>query len=966
MMKFLNRLVDSNDREVRRLEPLVARINELEPEYEAMSDADLRGVTATLRARLQDELGELLIPIELREVPPGEEEETELTGEDPARHSEERREQRKRERERIDAALDEVLPEAFAAVREAMKRALGKRHYDVQLIGGAVLHRGTIAEMKTGEGKTFVAPLAAYLNGLTGRGVHVVTVNDYLAKRDAQWIGAVFHRLGMAVGSIQHDTAYLFDPDFPQTDERLRNLRPVPRGEAYAADVTYGTNNEFGFDYLRDNLVIDLAQRVQRGHFFAIVDEVDNILIDEARTPLIISGQAEESADKYIQFARLTPRLTAEEDYIIDEKFKQVAITEAGTDKMERWLGVDNLFGTDFSMARHLEQALKAEVLYQRDRDYVVKDGEVVIVDEFTGRLMPGRRWSEGLHQAVEAKEGVKIQNESRTLATVTFQNYFRMYDKLAGMTGTAETEAEEFAKIYGLEVLVVPTNRDMVRDDFADLVFRNQSGKWNAVIDEISEEHEKGRPVLVGTISVAISEMLGDMLKRRGIKHSVLNAKFHEKEAEIVAQAGRSGAVTIATNMAGRGTDILLGGNPEMMAAEILHKAGTNVLEASPEQYQAALAEADQICAEDRDKVVAAGGLHIVGTERHEARRIDNQLRGRAGRQGDPGSSRFYLSLEDDLMRRFASDRVSSIMGRLGFDDETALESGMVSRTIEGAQTRVEGYNFDARKHVVQYDDVINRQRETIYHERERILRSKDLSPTILTMLDEEVSGIVLEHTEGDPEEWNRAGLKARLQAMAPSLGAPALSAIDEETNAAALTEATLDAVAEAYEQKRVETGEEGIAVLERVVLLRVIDSLWVEHLTAVDDMRRGIGLRAYSQRDPLNEFKVEAYRMFDELKDTIRHDVTHTIFRVSVAREPMAQPARRVTEGRLELAAGAMAAGAAGADAAGAGPMAAGNGNGAGPVSAPQPVRAGPKVGRNDPCWCGSGKKFKRCHGA
>ena len=758
MKKFLSRLVDSNEREVRRLEPLVTAINEIEPEYEAMSDAELRGVTATLRARLEDELGELLTPIELRDVPPGEEEETELAGDDPARHSEERKEQRKREREQIDAALEQILPEAFAAVREAMKRALGKRHYDVQLIGGMVLHRGAIAEMKTGEGKTFVAPLAAYLNGLTGRGVHVVTVNDYLAKRDAQWIGAVFHQLGMTVGSIQHDTAYIYDPDFPQTDERLRNLRPVPRGEAYAADVTYGTNNEFGFDYLRDNLVIDLAQRVQRDHFFAIVDEVDNILIDEARTPLIISGQAEESADKYIQFARLTPRLQAVEDYIVDEKFKQVAITEAGTDKMERWLGVDNLFGNDFSMARHLEQALKAEVLYQLDRDYVVKDGEVVIVDEFTGRLMPGRRWSEGLHQAVEAKEGVKIQNESRTLATVTFQNYFRMYDKLAGMTGTAETEAEEFAKIYDLEVVVVPTNRDMIRDDFADLVFRNQSGKWNAVIDEIAEEHEKGRPVLVGTISVAVSEMLGDMLKRRGIKHSVLNAKFHEKEAEIVAQAGRSGAVTIATNMAGRGTDILLGGNPEMLAAELLHKAGTNVLEASPEQYQAALAEADQVCAADRDLVIAAGGLHIVGTERHEARRIDNQLRGRAGRQGDPGSSRFYLSLEDDLMRRFASDRVSSIMGRLGFDDETALESGMVSRTIEGAQTRVEGYNFDARKHVVQYDDVINRQRETIYHERERILRSKDLSPTILTMLDEEVRGLVLEHTADDGQgEGNR-----------------------------------------------------------------------------------------------------------------------------------------------------------------------------------------------------------------
>ena len=960
MMKFLNRLVDSNDREVRRLEPVVARINELEPEFEALSDDELRGTTEKLRQRLRDELGELLTPIELREVPPGEEEETELAGGDPARHSEERKEQRKAERQQIDAALDEILPEAFAAVREAMKRALGKRHYDVQLIGGMVLHRGTIAEMKTGEGKTFVAPLAAYLNGLTGRGVHVVTVNDYLAKRDAQWIGQVFWQLGMSVGSIQHDAAFVFDPDFPQTDERLRNLRPAPRGEAYAADVTYGTNNEFGFDYLRDNLVIDLAQRVQRDHFFSIVDEVDNILIDEARTPLIISGQAEESADKYIQFARLTPRLKAEEDYIVDEKFKQVAITEAGTDKMERWLGVDNLFGNDFSLSRHLEQALKAEVLYQRDRDYVIKDGEVVIVDEFTGRLMPGRRWSEGLHQAVEAKEGVKIQNESRTLATVTFQNYFRMYDKLSGMTGTAETEAEEFNKIYGLEVVVVPTNRDMIRDDFADLVFRNQQGKWNAVIDEIAEEHEKGRPVLVGTISVAVSEMLGGMLTRRGIKHNVLNAKFHEKEAEIVAQAGRSGAVTIATNMAGRGTDILLGGNPEMLAAELLHRQGTNVLEASPEQYQAALAEADQVCAEDRDRVLAAGGLHIVGTERHDARRIDNQLRGRAGRQGDPGSSRFYLSLEDDLMRRFASDRVSSIMGRLGFDDETALESGMVSRTIEGAQTRVEGYNFDARKHVVQYDDVINRQRETIYHERERIIRSRDLSPTILTMLDEEIRSLVLEHAAGDgPAEWNRAGLKAHLAAMVPTLSPAALTAIDETNDPNALASTLVDAVSDAYEAKRREAGDEAIAVLERVVLLRVIDSLWVEHLTAVDDMRRGIGLRAYSQRDPLNEFKVEAYRMFDELKTTIRHDVSNNIFRLSVAREPVPQQPRRVTEGRIDLATGALAAEA--------GANADGNGNGARPASPQaQPVRAGPKIGRNDPCWCGSGKKYKRCHGA
>ncbi len=771
-MKFLSKLVDTNEREVRRFEPTVARINELEPEYTTLSDEELRARTEQFRERLREGLGDLLLPIDLRPRPAEEDEDSELVVPDPTRIQEERKERRKRERAGIDAALDEILPEAFAAVREAMRRALGKRHYDVQLLGGMVLHSGAIAEMKTGEGKTFVAPLAAYLNGLTGRGVHVVTVNDYLAKRDAQWIGQVFWRLGMSVGSIQHEAAYLVDPDYPQTDEHLRNLRPVARGEAYAADVTYGTNNEFGFDYLRDNLVVDLAQRVQRSHFFAIVDEVDNILIDEARTPLIISGAAEESADKYLQFARLVPRLRAEEDYIVDEKFRQVAITEAGTSKMERWLGVENLFDDDFSMARHLEQALKAEALYKRDRDYVIKDDEAIIVDEFTGRLMPGRRWSEGLHQAVEAKEGVKVQNESRTLATITFQNYFRMYDKLAGMTGTAETEAEEFSKIYELEVVVVPTNKPMVRDDFADLVYAAQKGKWEAVVDEIIEEHERGRPVLVGTISVEVSEMLGEMLKRRGIKHNVLNAKLHEREAEIVAQAGRGGAVTIATNMAGRGTDILLGGNPEMLAADLLHKQGLTVLEATSEQYAAALAEADRVCAEDRDRVIAAGGLHIAGTERHEARRIDNQLRGRAGRQGDPGSSRFYLSLEDDLMRRFASDRVQSIMRTLGFKDDTALESRMVSRTIEGAQTRVEGFNFDTRKHVVQYDDVINRQRETIYHERERILRSDDLSATILALLEEEIRGLAAEQTAGEfAAEWNREGLRNRLLAMVPTL---------------------------------------------------------------------------------------------------------------------------------------------------------------------------------------------------
>jgi preprotein translocase subunit SecA len=625
---------------------------------------------------------------------------------------------------------------------------------------------------------------------------------------------------------------------------------------------------------------------------------------------------------------------------------------------MEKWLGVENMFADDFSLARHLEQALKAEVLYKRDRDYVLRDGEVVIVDEFTGRLMPGRRWSEGLHQAVEAKEGVAVRSEQRTLATVTFQNYFRMYDKLAGMTGTAETEAEEFSKIYGLEVVVIPTNREMIRGDFADLVYASQKGKWNAVVDEIVEEHEQGRPVLVGTISVEVSEMLGEMLKRRGIKHNVLNAKFHEKEAEIVAQAGRSGAVTIATNMAGRGTDILLGGNPDVMAAELLHKRGTNVLEATPEEFADALAEAERTCAEDKERVLAAGGLHIIGTERHEARRIDNQLRGRAGRQGDPGSSRFYLSLEDDLMRRFANDRVQGLMRTLGFNDETALESKMVSKTIEGAQSRVEGYNFDMRKHVVEYDDVINRQRETIYRERDRILRSTDLGPVVLAMLDEEIAALVAEHTGGeDHTEWNLDGLRAQMTSIVPSLTDADLRFLDDARETEPMIEQLSELVAERYARKRSETGEDGMHVLERLVTLRVIDALWVEHLTAVDDMRRGIGLRAYSQREPLNEFKIEAYKMFDELKTTIRHDVTHTIFRVTIQQQPPPpRPmARNVVEGRAAVGASSSAAGAATATAV------VGGGNGAA-----APARSGPKIGRNDPCWCGSGKKYKKCHGA
>ena len=659
--------------------------------------------------------------------------------------------------------------------REAMKRTLGMRHFDVQLMGAAVLHQGKIAEMRTGEGKTLVAPMAAILNSLSGRGVHVVTVNDYLARRDPQWMGPVFHFLGVSVGMITHDASFVFEPDYPTTDERLVNLRPVTRREAYAADVTYGTNNEFGFDYLRDNMVLELDQRVQRERSFAIVDEVDNILIDEARTPLIISGQAEESADLYFTFARLVPRLKErpegdEEggDYFIDLKDKAVSSTEEGITKMEGWLGVENMYDADPRLARHFEQALRAHALYKRDRDYIVKDGEIVIVDEFTGRQMPGRRWSEGLHQAIEAKEGLRVQRESVTLATITFQNYFRLYDKLSGMTGTAMTEAEELHKIYKLEVVAIPTHREMIREDEADLVYRDEPAKFNALIDEIAEMQEEGRPVLVGTISVEKSEMLAAMLKRRGIKHEVLNAKFHEKESGIVAQAGRTGAVTIATNMAGRGTDILLGGNPAGLASEILHKRGLNPAEVDRETYEAALAEAKLITDEDHERVVSVGGLHIIGTERHDSRRIDNQLRGRAGRQGDPGSSRFYLSLEDDLMKRFASDRVTGLMERLGLEDDVAIESRLVSRTIESAQSRVEGFNFDIRKRVVEYDDVINKQRETIYAERDKVLHNEDLTETVQIFLDDEIDSLVDGHLVGeDPEAWSLEALSAALHAM-------------------------------------------------------------------------------------------------------------------------------------------------------------------------------------------------------
>ncbi len=1008
-MRFLNRFVDSNEREIRRLQPIVDATNALEAEYEAMTDEAIRAAFAELRADA------------LEAAATDEPTDDELHHVDLERRRELARERRKRENARLNLALDEITPDVFAMTREAMKRTLNKRHFDVQLMGGAVLHQGKIAEMRTGEGKTLVAPLAAILNAMSGRGVHVVTVNDYLARRDPQWMGPIFHFLGVSVGMITHDSSYVFEPGYPTTDERLVNLRPVSRAEAYAADVTYGTNNEFGFDYLRDNMVLELDQRVQRGRSFAIVDEVDNILIDEARTPLIISGQAEESGDLYFTFARLVPRLKerpeGEEeggDYAIDLKDKAVSSTEEGIAKMEGWLGVENMYDADPRLARHFEQALRAHALFKRDRDYIVKDGEIVIVDEFTGRQMPGRRWSEGLHQAIEAKEGLRVQRESVTLATITFQNYFRLYDKLSGMTGTAMTEAEELHKIYQLEVVAVPTHQEMVREDFPDYVFRDEPGKFNALIDEIVEMQESGRPVLVGTISVEKSEMLSEMLKRRGIRHETLNAKFHEKESGVVAQAGRTGAVTIATNMAGRGTDILLGGNPAGLASEILHKRGLNPAEVDKDTYDAALAEAEAVTNEDHVRVVGVGGLHIIGTERHDSRRIDNQLRGRAGRQGDPGSSRFYLSLEDDLMKRFASERVAGLMERLGLDDDVAIESRLVSRTIESAQSRVEGFNFDIRKRVVEFDDVINKQRETIYAERDKVLHNEDLTETIQTFLDDEVDSLVELNLVGeDAHEWNLDALSHALVTMGLSGQGTTADELWDLGSREAVGDHLRTLADEHLEARASEVGETDWAMVERLVLIRTIDSLWVEHLTELDDMRRGIGLRGYAQQDPLNEFRREAFVLYEELRGLIRHGVASTIFRVTVTRQPppsasggdpavSASLARGAAALAGASAAGGGATGATGAIAAPVARVAAGAAVGGsailrgGPTGAPQmrTVReslgdapltgtngsgngsgnggarpgytpSGARIGRNDPCWCGSGAKYKKCHG-
>jgi preprotein translocase subunit SecA len=891
MLDVLRNLFDDNAREVKRLQKTVDNINEFEPYIRSLSDDELRAKTQEFKERLAE--GE---------------------------------------------TLDDILPEAFAVVREAGWRVVGQRPFDVQLMGGIVLHQGRIAEMKTGEGKTLVATMPAYLNALTGKGVHIVTVNDYLARRDSEWMGGIYRFLGLSVGLIVHGL---------ETGDRLLS---------YAADITYGTNNEFGFDYLRDNMVMRAEDMVQRDLYYAIVDEVDSILIDEARTPLIISGQAEKPTDLYRRIARIVPRMQVEKDYQVDEKLHTVALTEDGTHKVEQLLGVNNLSDeANLELAHHVYAGLRAHTLMRRDRDYVVKDGKVIIVDEFTGRLMFGRRYSEGLHQAIEAKEGVNIERESQTLATITFQNYFRMFDKLAGMTGTAATEEDEFRKIYGLDVVVVPTNKTMVRFDVPDMIYRTEPGKFKAVVEEIAGINQTGQPVLVGTISIEKSEVLSGMLKRRGIQHQVLNAKFHEQEAKIIAQAGRMGTVTLATNMAGRGTDIVLGGNLEHLAREELLRQGYEseaVAEAAEhsvpstpevaearEEYQRLVERFRKETEAEHEQVVALGGLHIIGTERHESRRIDNQLRGRSGRQGDPGLSRFYVSLEDDLMRLFGADNIAGIMDRLGMDDSVPVEHNLVSRSIETAQKKVESRNFDTRKHVLDYDDVMNQQREVIYGQRHRVLRGENLYESLEEMIDSVISAAVARSTvEGKyPEDWDLEGLIAYGEQTFLPLEALTVEELQSLGSREAIRE-RLSEEAKSFWQAREEDfgGSDGMRNFERFILLRAVDAKWMEHLDAMDQMRQGIGLRAYGNSDPLVEYKFEAHNMFQEMITSVYEDVVRYLFKLRLVQEQ--QPAvrvRQVVENRGDEEAPA------------------------------QPVRVKQTIGRNDPCPCGSGKKYKRCCG-
>ncbi|MCU1310316.1 MAG: protein translocase subunit secA [Candidatus Angelobacter sp.] len=1007
-----------NEREIKRIQPQIDRINALEPEIQQLSDEQLRAKTQEFKQKIQDHLeAELGADAVARTTP------SKLK----KGHPDTERTASEAEGQEVDAgpafsekykrvlqeALDEVLPEAFAVVREAGRRVLVMRHFDVQLIGGIVLHEGNIAEMKTGEGKTLVATLPVYLNALAGLGVHVVTVNDYLAKRDSEWMGKLYSFLGLTVGVIVHD------------------LDDNERRAAYSADITYGTNNEYGFDYLRDNMKFDMAERVQRGHHFAIVDEVDSILIDEARTPLIISGASEESTDKYFRVNRIIPKLERGEeigfgeeksytgDFIVDEKHRNTVITDVGWEKVEQLLGISNIADPEnWDLKHHVETAVKAHALYRKDVEYVIKDGEIIIVDEFTGRLMPGRRWSDGLHQAIEAKEGVKIERENQTLATVTFQNYFRMYNKLAGMTGTAETEAAEFDKIYKLEVIAIPPNRKLLRVENADIVFRTEKEKYFAVADEIQTMSAAERPVLVGTTSVEKSERLSELLKKKGVKHVVLNAKYHEKEAEIVAQAGRQGAITIATNMAGRGTDILLGGNPDFIAkqecvknklARAVHAAAGeldleasdasmtrfyyqgNEFEISTAQWEEAYNRHKELTDAEHNKVVEIGGLHILGTERHSARRIDNQLRGRAGRQGDPGSSRFYLSLEDDLMRIFAKEWISNLLQRLGMEEGVPIESGMISRRIEAAQKAIESQDFEARKHLLEYDDVMNKQRLAVYGLRDQLLEGIDQKDLIL---EDYVAGMLSESLDKyipanvHPEQWDVSAFQTQvLTKFGVDLNAEGVKI--EEMTRQEIGDKVFEKLRERYNAKETLIGAEAMRYHERMIMLSVMDSQWKDHLLNMDHLKEGIGLRGYAQKDPLVEYKRESFEMFEEMMQRFQEETVRYLYLMQVVGgegdggnipprdrgpeidgsgngsgpSPVAGPSapnrarQRATSiddmeqefqrrKRRELEQARMAGG--------------------GEVTqVQQVVRTTEKVRPNEPCPCGSGKKYKKCHG-
>ncbi len=895
-------LGNGNERKVKKIQPLVEYINSFEESFSRLSDEELRAKTDEFKARIatrkfsDDFKTDLALEAEV---------------------------------------LDEILPEAFAVVREAGKRVLNMRHYDVQLLGGIVLHSGQISEMRTGEGKTLVATAPAYLNALSGKGVHIVTVNDYLAKRDSEWMGKIFKFLGLSVGLVLSG-----DNDFGSFERKKA---------AYACDITYGTNNEFGFDYLRDNMAASLEQCVQRPYNYAIVDEVDSILIDEARTPLIISGRLEQSAQTYKTMAKIAPKLSKEIDYTVEEKNKNVILTEEGIDRAQELLGIEDLFDSAQQYAHHLLQALKAKELFHRDTDYVVKDSEIVIVDEFTGRLMQGRRWSDGLHQAIEAKEGVKIQDETQTLASITFQNLFRLYPKLSGMTGTAMTEEAEFGKIYNLEVTNIPTNKVDKRKDLTDVVYKTERQKYISVVDEIVEKNKLGRPVLVGTISIDKSELLSSLLKKRGLKHNVLNAKHHEKEAQIISQAGRKGAVTIATNMAGRGTDILLGGNPEFLAKDLLEQKGVKSTDANyAELRQKALEEAFEITKKEHEEVVEAGGLHVIGTERHESRRIDNQLRGRAARQGDPGSTRFFLSLEDNLMRIFGGDKVAAIMSTLNIEEDMAIESPLITRQIQSAQKKVETYHFDMRKHVLEYDDVMNQQRERFYSQRRKVLMGDNLQEEILYMIDCEIYRIL--HSYLSPEmstqeydEESLAEMIREIHSVIPQLAGLAVEEI-KKLPFNEVSQKLQDLAKEAYKvhEKNIVSQYEGVSddgeenimrVIEKDILLRVVDNKWIDHLHNIDMLREGIGLRAYGQKDPLIEYKREAFDLFNSMMFEIQKEVVSYLFRAKVHVEMLSDEHQTSLSKAMEQFV--------------------------------QMANSEEKIGRNDPCPCGSGKKYKKCCG-